>query len=173
MLFDRQNFIANMQQDPVSLNLVGALAIGTITPLLLALLGSLLVSWLNARTRLLNFSVLRALGTSPRQIAGMISWEQSFIYILMLVLGIVAGIILSAMVLPSLVQSSIVVTSSDGTISSNPALQGSLPALQMIIPPTLLIVLGLLIIFCALALSLMVRLVSRPSLSQVLRLNSD
>ncbi len=173
IIFDRQAFIAAMQQDPVTLNMVGALAIGTVTPLLLALVGSLLVSWLSTRNRLVNFSVLRALGTSPRQIAGVISWEQCFIYLLMLVLGVLAGIMLSAMVLPSLILTSVVITDSSGNITSNPALQGGLPALQMVFPPSLLIVLGILIVICALALSMMARMAARPSLGQVLRLNTD
>ncbi|GCE13600.1 ABC transporter permease [Tengunoibacter tsumagoiensis] len=173
LILDRRVFIASQQQDPVILNLVGAMTIGTVAPLFLSLLGSLLISWLNARNRLLGFSLLRALGTSPRQLAGMISWEQGVIYTFMLVLGIIAGFLLSLMVLPSLIQTSIIVNGENGGTSNGLAQHIPLPQLQIIFPASLFFVIGGLILICFTALVLMVRLATHPSLSQTLRLNAD
>ncbi|HXR66657.1 MAG TPA: FtsX-like permease family protein [Ktedonobacteraceae bacterium] len=61
--------------------------LGTATALLLALLGNLVASWLNARSRLVNFAALRALGTTPRQIASTLAWEQVVVYSAAMLLG--------------------------------------------------------------------------------------
>ncbi|HCI80085.1 MAG TPA: hypothetical protein DHW02_10395, partial [Ktedonobacter sp.] len=69
-LADRRALIAQLSKDPLYLDLVGELALGASTAMLLALLGNLLASWLNARNRQTSFAVLRALGTSSQQVAG-------------------------------------------------------------------------------------------------------
>jgi len=51
-------------------------------------------------------------------------------------------------------------------------LQSALPT-QIVIPPTLPLALFVLIAIYIIALMMMVRVVSKPSLSQVLRLNED
>jgi ABC-type antimicrobial peptide transport system permease subunit len=172
-IFDRQAFITTLQHDPLMLNLVGILVMGTLTPLILALLGSLLLAWMSVRSRLLSFAVLRALGSSPRQLAGVLSWEQAIIYILMLVLGVLSSILLSAMALPALILTSIAIPGGVGNAASTLSFQADLPALQVIIPPLVILVLGLLITICILTLGLMARVASRPSISQTLRLNAD
>lgn len=172
-IYDRQAFITTLQQDPLTLNLTGVLTIGALTPLILALLGSLLLSWMSVRSRLLSFAVLRALGSSPGQLVGVLSWEQSIVYMLMLILGVLYGILLSAMVLPSLILTSIAMAGGSGSAISTQSFQSDLPAMQIVIPPLLILVLGLLILTCFLTLGLMARVVSRPSLSQILRLNAD
>jgi hypothetical protein len=42
-----------------------------------------------------------------------------------------------------------------------------------VIPPTLWLALGALVLLCVLALGMMMRIVSRPSIAQTLRLNED
>ncbi|HLI70423.1 MAG TPA: FtsX-like permease family protein [Ktedonobacteraceae bacterium] len=168
-ILDRLAFIATVQQDPLVHNLAGVLAIGALTPLILALLGSLLLSWMSARERLLNFAVLRALGSSPGQLMGVLSWEQGVVYALMLTLGVLYGVLLSIMALPSLILTSIVLPGGSSAFS----FQSDLPAIQIVIPPLLILVLALLLAVCVLALGLMARVVSRPSISQTLRLNAD
>jgi hypothetical protein len=171
VISDRRALLITLQHDPLALNLTGVLTIGTLTPLLLALLGSLLFSWLNARNRLLSFAVLRALGSSPAQLAGVLFWEQSITYSLVVGLGLFCGLLLAALALPSLILSSVAMPGS--AVSSLPPAQGDLPALQIVLPPLLLLVLGLLTGIGLLTLILMARMVSRPSLSQTLRLNAD
>lgn len=170
---DRLALIAALQHDPLTLNLVGILAIGALTPLILALLGSLLLSWVSVRSRLLSFAVLRALGSSPAQLFGVLSWEQGIVYALMLILGMLAGVGLSALVLPWLILTSTALPSGSGNVVGSLSFQRDLPVLQIVIPPFLLLALGLLIVIYMLTLGLMAQMVSRPSLSQILRLNAD
>lgn len=156
---DRRAIISHLQADPLTISLVGMLTIGMFTTLLLTIIGNLLASWLNARTRLTNFAVLRALGTSPRQLISVLTWEQALIYSIGLVLGVAFGMLLSITVVPTL-------------ILNNTGGQSGLPA-QIIIPSTLIAVLLSIIIIFIVASGMMVYVVSKPSLSQTLRLNED
>lgn len=156
---DRRAILDNLNADPLLLTLVGILSIGTVSTLLLALLGDLLASWLSARTRLTNFVVLRALGTSPRQLASVLTWEQALIYLLSILIGVAFGILLATTVIPTLVYYGI------GT-------QIPLPV-HIVVPISLIVTLALLIGIFIVTLGMMVRVVSRPSMSQTLRLNED
>ncbi|MGH2508927.1 MAG: FtsX-like permease family protein, partial [Ktedonobacteraceae bacterium] len=100
---DRRELFNVMSTDPLYLALLGVLAIGTATALLLGLLGNLTVSWLSARSRVINFAVMRALGTAPRQIASILSYEQIIVYATAIGLGTAFGILLSYLVLPAFV----------------------------------------------------------------------
>jgi ABC-type lipoprotein release transport system permease subunit len=181
-LADRRTILTAMQSDPLSLNLIGILLIGASSALLLALVGSLLASWLSARTRLTNFAVLRALGTSPRQVASVLTWEQAIIYLTAALLGVLFGALMTVTVVPALVFTS-VPTSACGTNtlaasacssggSNVYTLQHTLPA-HIVVPLSLGIAFIVLVLICIIALGMMVRVVSRPSLSQTLRLNED
>ena len=171
---DAQAMLASLQHDPLYLNLMCALALGVALALLLALLGNVTASWLYVRNRLRSLAVLRALGTTPAQLATLLGWEQAIVYLVAIVLGVLFGVFFTAMTLSSLVFSQL---STTGTLS-NPyadnifALQ-SVPALRIVIPPSLLIALGVLIALCILALAITTYTVSRPSLSQTLRLSED
>lgn len=166
---DRWLMLANLSSDPFYLVLGGILSIGIIAALLLALVGDLLASWLNARTRLVNFAVVRALGSTPGEVAGVLMWEQVIIYATGLVLGAAFGLLLATNMIPAL-------TFTDLNTNVNQdqfyALQTAFPV-QVVMPPTLLLgLLGLGVLFI-LAVALSVRVVSRPVLSQMLRLNED
>jgi len=173
-LLDRRAIVDGLSSDPLTLDLIGELALGASTALLLALLGNLLASWLSARNRVTNFAVLRALGTSPRQVASVLTWEQGITYVTALVLGVLFGTLLALTVIPSLVFTS--VPTSGPTSGTNNgefyALQHILPV-QIIVPPSLIIALVILIVICVVTLGMMVRLVTQPALSQALRLNED
>jgi putative ABC transport system permease protein len=171
-LNDRQAQEDAMAHDPLYLALLGVLLIGTATALLLGLLGNLTVSWLSARSRLISFAVMRALGTAPRQIASILTYEQLIIYATAIGLGVAFGILLSFLILPAFIFTSSIGNAIGGTglfyIS-----QG-VPPIQMVIPGFLIaLAVGLLIAICLVALGMMVRVVSRPALSSMLRLNSD
>src|SRR5205807_3776837 len=60
-LSDRYTVITTIQNDPSHLSIIGVLYIAVGTALLLALLGTLILSWFNASNRLTNFAVARAL----------------------------------------------------------------------------------------------------------------
>lgn len=174
VLNDRRALIHSMQDDPLYLNLIGILAIGASTAMLLALVGNLIASWLSARTRLTNFVVLRALGATPGQVASVLAWEQGILYTTGIGLGTIFGILLSLLVLPYIVYTSVISTGSSNDLSSGQfyLVQG-VPPIQIIIPISLAIILLLLIAICVVALTMMVRVVSQPSMNQTLRLNED
>jgi ABC-type lipoprotein release transport system permease subunit len=173
-LYDRRATIANLQNDPLSIDLLGLLTMGATTAMLLALAGSLIASWLNARSRVANFAVLRALGASPPQIAGILTWEQAIVYITSLLLGLFFGAVLAALALPVMVFTSVPSTGASSSASSSTFfVQQNTPPIQIVIPVALVYVLVALVLVCIIALALMIRVVSRPSVSQTLRLNED
>ncbi|HEX4205859.1 MAG TPA: FtsX-like permease family protein [Ktedonobacteraceae bacterium] len=172
---DRWALQTAMQSDPLSLNLVGVLGLGASTALLLALVGSLLSSWTSARARLTNFAILRALGTDPRQVVSVLVWEQIIMYVTAVVLGILFGALLAYTVVPTLTFTSVPVggnATANSTSSSFFTLQHVLPA-HVIIPYSLGIAFVVLVVICIIALGMMIRIVSRPAMSQLLRLNED
>ena len=151
-----------MQGDPLHINVIGALGSGVATALLLALVGTLFSAWLNASGRLTNFAVLRALGMAPRQIAAVLLWEIGSICAAALVLGVGLGCIL----IP-LAGQVFFITDFVGGINPGAPAQLAIPVLQ------LACTLAAIVSICVITLVLMARLVSRPSLSQTLRLNED
>jgi ABC-type antimicrobial peptide transport system permease subunit len=173
-LYDRRAMIADLSHEPLYLDLFGVLALGASTALLLALVGNLIASWVSARNRLSNFAILRALGASPGQIAGTLLWEQGIIYIAAIGCGVIFGAILSALVIPALVITSVASNAVNSDISSGGLYAAqAIPPVQMIVPTSLGIILGVLIVICIVALATMVQTVSRPVISQVLRLDED
>jgi predicted lysophospholipase L1 biosynthesis ABC-type transport system permease subunit len=173
-IYDRRQIAAQLADEPLNLTLFGILLLGATTALLLALIGNLVASWLNASARLANFAALRALGASPGQIAGTLAWEQVIIYTTAILLGFFFGWLLSILVLPSLIFTSILPSQISGAVDSQTFYAAqSTPPIQIVIPAALWIALGTLIVLCIIALGMMVRIVSRPSIAQVLRLNED
>ena len=166
-LQDRRAQLASAEANPLYVNVDGMLYLGIAAALLLALLGTLFFGWLSASGRLTNFAVLRALGMPPRQIAAVLLWEQGWIYVFAVVLGLGLGFFLLTFVGPALVFTDIVTALGvKNTIYAVPV--------QLVLPAWLIVgLLGTLVVVCGIALALMARLVSRPSLSQTLRLNED
>jgi ABC-type lipoprotein release transport system permease subunit len=169
---DRRAMLAALEQDPLSLALNAVLLLGTIATLLLALVGNLTASWLHVRARLINFALLRALGSAPRQIASVLTWEQVLVYATALALGAAFGALLAFTIVPALVFTG--VPSYSSTISS-----GEFFTLQHVLPIAVVLPLALVMIFVALvgicvgAIGMMAYVASRPSISQTLRLNED
>lgn len=171
-LNDRRASMSALEQDPLYLALLGILILGTATTILLALVGNLSASWLSARTRLINFAVLRALGTTPRQLASVLTWEQTIVYTTAIALGALFGAGLSGTIVPALVFTGLPNYTSDVSSGEFYVQQHTLPT-QIIVPGLLLLVFVALVVICVLAVGLMTRVVSRPSLGQTLRLNAD
>jgi ABC-type antimicrobial peptide transport system permease subunit len=168
-IVDRYLLLATLQSDPLYLILIGVLEIGTITTLLLALVGALLASWVSARTRVVHFASLRAIGATSRQITLVFLWEQAIVYITGLMLGGGFGTLLVISVLPQLT-----FTNSNVNLTGQQffALQSALAA-QIVVPPSLLLALLILVCICGMTLTAMVRIVTLPRLNQTLRLNED
>lgn len=173
-LYDRRALINSLKSEPLYLDLNGVLTLGAATALLLAVVGNLIASWLSARSRLTNFAVLRALGASPRQIASTLGWEQGIIYTTSLLMGIVFGILLSVLALPVLTYTSVAPNDSTSSLTNEAFyIAQATPSIQVVIPASLWIVFGVLVAICVVALGMMVRVASKPSMSQTLRLNED
>ncbi|HEU5440410.1 MAG TPA: ABC transporter permease [Ktedonobacterales bacterium] len=163
---DRRALVEALRTDPLQIDLLGALGIGAATALVLALLGLLIASWLSARTRLTSFALLRALGTEPRQLGGVLIWEQGIVYGLALALGVVVGMILSTVVLPVLVFANITAINNPNSVNT--------PPVQVVLPWTGLgIALAAVVLLCAVSIALMAGVVARASIGQALRLNED
>ncbi|MBO0782285.1 MAG: FtsX-like permease family protein [Ktedonobacteraceae bacterium] len=168
-LLDRRQLLTELTTDPLYLVLSGVLGVGTVTALLLALVGDLLASWLSARTRLTNFGVLRAIGTTPGEIAGVLTWEQVTIYVTGLALGIGFGALLALSIIPALTFTDL---DQNVDVSRFYELQSAIP-IQVVVPPAIWFSgIALIALFLA-ALILMLQVVSRPSLAQTLRLSED
>jgi hypothetical protein len=173
-LYDRRAMLDTLYREPLYLTLSGVLALGAVTALLLALVGNLIASWLSVHSRLTSFTVLRALGATPAQVVITLTWEQCIIYITAILLGIVLGAIFSALAVPALTFTGTTPSGVSSAISNGAFyLAQSIPPIQIVVPPSLSIALGVFLVICIGSLGLMVRVVSRPSMSQVLRLNED
>ncbi len=173
-LTDRRAIIDSLYHEPLYLDLIGVLALGATVALLLALAGNLIASWLSARSRLANFAVLRALGAAPPQIAGTLTWEQCIIYTTSILLGILFGAIFSALVVPQLIFTSVGSSGASSDLTNSQFfVSQSVPPIQIVIPSSLVIALVILVVICIVALGMMVHVVSRPSISQTLRLDED
>ncbi len=173
-LYDRRALINTQYYEPLYLTLTGVLGLGATTALLLALIGSLTASWSSIRSRLSSFTVLRALGATPLQVVFALTWEQCFIYVTAILLGIVFGLVFSYLVVPVLTFTSVspLAVSSDVSAKAFYIAQ-SVPPIRIIIPATVGIALTILALLCLVTLVLMVWLVLRPSIGTILRVNED
>lgn len=169
-LLDRHALVDQMAQDSLYLVFVNVLSLGALAPVLLALLGNLLFSWASVRRRLVSFAVLRAMGTSVMQLTQLLSWEQGIIYGTALLLGLLFGILLGLMTLPSLTFTNLPIQSANA--ASSFALQ-NVPPIHVALPFSLILILLALIMLCIVSLVLMVRVSTRPLLGKTLRLNED
>jgi len=166
-LQDYRQSINDQRTNPLQIDLANTLLIGAATALLLALIGIWTGSWLNARSRLVNFAVLRALGTTPRQLRAMLVWEQVIVYVAGAALGIVLGAVLSLTALPLLIFAEL---ATQGNFQNVP----DVPPARVIVPGgDLMLAFGILIVICVLALILTMSALARLSLGQTLRLNED
>ncbi len=173
-LYDRRALIDTQYHEPLYLTLVGVLGLGATTALLLALIGSLTASWSSIRGRLSSFTVLRALGATPIQVVFALVWEQCFIYVTAILLGIVFGLVFSFLVVPVLTFTSVSPLGVSSDINTQAFyIAQSVPPLRVVIPVTVGIALALLAVLCLVTLALMVWLVLRPAISTMLRVNDD
>ena len=173
-LYDRRQIVAELQSDPFNLTILIILSIGAFTAFLLALIGSLISSWLSVYTRRDSFVVLRALGGTARQIAGVLLWEQGVIYICALALGLAFGALLTGVAVPVLVFTGLPAHGpmSNLSISDLYLLQQALPP-RIVVPFSLDLIFAALVLICLITLLVMIRTALRPSISRELRLSQD
>jgi ABC-type antimicrobial peptide transport system permease subunit len=166
-LADRRQITTDNQQNNVHLDIIGVLTIGIAAVLVLALIGTLLSSWLNATSQRANFAVMRALGMASRQIAAVLLWEQGFVYIIAFLLGIGLGAMLTIFVAPTVSLLDLAGPGGSGNPYDVPSVLTTIPYVQ------LLVVLGAMGVICFGALVFMGRVVSRSGVSGMLRLGED
>jgi hypothetical protein len=174
-LNDRRAIISSLQSDPLYLALLGVLLIGAATSVLLAIVGNLTLSWQTVRSRLTNFAIMRALGSTPRQLIGILTWEQGIVYATSIILGLAFGTLFSAIALPALVFTTILTSGGSEPITTAQFfIMQNVPPVQLVIPYSLMaIALSILILVCIAALGMMARMAARPSISMTLRVSQD
>ena len=91
---------AALQTDPVALGILGALALGVAAAAAFAGIGFAVRPRSPHGERLTEFAVLRALGLSPRQLAGWLSLENVILVVVSLVIGTGLGLLIAWVVLP-------------------------------------------------------------------------
>ena len=177
--YDQQATAQELVHNPLNRNLVGILALGTFAPLLLTWIGCLMASLMEMRQRRLLFGVLRALGSTPAQLARMLAWEQALIFGASVLLGTLFGLLAAFLALPSLVLTNVLPTlavAGGGNLASGTqdlfSWQNT-PGAHTVISPLLGLVVALLIMLALLAVVFMTRSASRIAPGQVLRLNED
>jgi len=169
-LLDRRILLAAAQVDPAHVNMLSIFAAGVVVALVLALFGTLVVSWLSINSRRTNFATLRALGMAPRQIVATIIWEQGLASLLALLLSLGLSVLCTANVIPTL---SFIIALAYRTPGVVVTMQNPLP-IHIVFPWTqAALLLGILFAGYGLALFLMAQRASRPALGQTLRLNED
>ncbi|TMR18555.1 ABC transporter permease [Nonomuraea turkmeniaca] len=100
---DRRELAATLQDDPLASGLQGALMLGFAAALGFATLGFLVNAAVAARERRAEFAVLRALGTSSRQVLGLLAVEQAFVIGLSLAAGTGLAVAVGTLVVPHIV----------------------------------------------------------------------
>jgi predicted lysophospholipase L1 biosynthesis ABC-type transport system permease subunit len=83
-----------LRTDPVALGMIGALSIGFVAAIVFALIGFVTSAAVSVRERLTEFALLRAIGLSPRQLAGWLLLEHGFLLAVSLVFGTLLGLAL-------------------------------------------------------------------------------
>jgi len=97
---DRFSQAELFRTDPVALGIIGALSLGFVSAALFAVIGFVVSAAVSARERLTEFSLLRALGLSPRQLSGWLSLENGLLVLISLIGGTALGLLMAWMVLP-------------------------------------------------------------------------
>ncbi|WP_049574880.1 ABC transporter permease [Nonomuraea sp. SBT364] len=100
---DQRQLAAELQDDPLASGLQGALILGFLAALVFAALGFLVNATVAARERMAEFTILRALGVSFRQVFGLLAVEQAFVVGLSLVAGTALALVVGNLVVPHIV----------------------------------------------------------------------
>ncbi len=149
-----------LQTDPVALGTIGALTLGFVAALVFAVIGFAVSAAMSVHERIGEFSTLRALGLSPRQLVGWLLLEQGILVGLSLVGGTVVGLGLSWLVLP-------LITVTQGGTPVVPSLLVVLPWLRLVeMEATIILLLTLIVGVAAM-------LLRRVGIGQVLRMGIE
>jgi len=100
---DQRELAAGLRDDPLASGLQGALILGFLAALVFAALGFGVNAAVAARERMAEFTILRALGVSFRQVFGLLAVEQAFVIVLSLVAGTALAAVVGGLVVPHIV----------------------------------------------------------------------
>ncbi|MEX0863896.1 MAG: FtsX-like permease family protein [Acidimicrobiia bacterium] len=89
-----------LQSDPIALGTIAALSLGFAASAILAAVGFTVSAVAAARERVAEFTLLRALGLSKRQLGVWLSIEQAVLVIMGLLFGTIVGLVLVSLILP-------------------------------------------------------------------------
>jgi hypothetical protein len=99
-IVSRQERERALLEDPIPLGVIGALALGFVVAAAFAVVGFAAGAASTARSRTLEFAVLRSLGLQTRQLTGWIALENVLVVLLSALGGTALGILVSWLVLP-------------------------------------------------------------------------
>ncbi len=146
--------------DPPALATMGAMTISFVAAAVLAAIGFAVITAVSAMERLVEFALMRALGLSPRQLAGWLILEQGSLVVVSLTLGTAIGILVAATILP------LVTVTGDGS----PAV----PSVIVMYPCGTIVTLELAMLAAlTLIVSIMTLALRRVGLGSLLRLGQD
>ncbi|MFD9945069.1 ABC transporter permease [Nonomuraea sp. NPDC059023] len=100
---DQRRLATELRDDPLGSGLQGALILGFLAALVFAALGFLVNAAVAARERMSEFTILRALGVSFRQVFGLLAIEQTFVIGLSLAAGTGLAVAVGYLVVPHIV----------------------------------------------------------------------
>jgi hypothetical protein len=96
----RDALTRSLAGDPISLGIIGALALGALAALAFASIGFIVSATVTTSERITEFAILRALGLSARELAAWVSLENAFLLVFGLIAGSALGLVLAWLVLP-------------------------------------------------------------------------
>lgn len=149
-----------LQSDPIALGTIGALSLGFIAAIVFAAIGFAVSAAMSVTERVGEFTTLRAIGLSPRQLAGWLMLEQGFLVGLSLLGGTTVGLALSWLILPL-----VTVTQSGSPV---------VPSLLVVIPwPRLVEMEAVIVMLLLIIVAIAATLLRHIGIAQILRLGVE
>ena len=146
----------SLLDDPVALGVIGALALGFAVAAVFAAAGFAANAASEARSRMVEFAVLRSLGLRRAQLTSLVGLETALVVVASLVAGAVLGLVVSWLVLPYV---------GLGTSGATPV-----PPVRLVVPWTTLLVVELVLLAALVAIAIVqVEVIRRLRLASVLR----
>jgi len=161
VLDDAQTHLHRLQNDPLAQGTEGAFQLSALTLALLSVATFLLVHFFAAQGRVIEFSVLRSMGLSVRQLSSLLATEGVLVMVLGLVAGTAIGYGLAQVMLPFLSR------------ALTAALAGVLIQRVMVDWPALARWYALLIGFYALAMGWLLLALNRVGIHRAMRMGDE
>jgi hypothetical protein len=99
-IVSRDERARQLSDEPVALGVIGALTIGSVAALIVAVIGFVVSAVVSTRERLGEFALLRAMGLSPAQLSAWLTFEHAFLLAAGILAGTGLGLLLAWLVLP-------------------------------------------------------------------------